>query len=100
MLLMESVLFKEESFGGATECTPCSSGSAATPQLTSVVAAMDANEQQLFGLVDASMELQGSLGSLTFQASCATIPQVNFTVEVKNQWIGEGSVYETVWGGF
>ena len=85
MLLMESVLFKEESFGGATECTPCSSGSAATPQLTSVVAAMDANEQQLFGLVDASMELQGSLGSLTFQASCATIPQVNFTVEVKNQ---------------
>ena len=75
-------LFKEESFGGATECTPCSLGSAATRQLNSVVAAMDANEQQLFSLVDASMELQGSLGSLTFQASCATIPQVNFTVEV------------------
>ena len=71
---------QEESFGGATECTPCSLGSAATQQLNPTVSATAASQVQSFGAVDASMELQ--CDCLSFQAACATARSVNFTVEV------------------
>lgn len=83
---------QEESFGGATECTPCSLGSAATQQLNPTVSATAASQVQSFGAVDAtSMELQcDCTGSLSFQAACATARSVNFAVEVLMGKDGKG----------